>query len=189
MRKLIILMIFIGIASASCDGRDRVYKSNVVILKEGKLLGSFSESITYIPETYMQVLTDTILSNGFHVKIKTYPDMSQSVLKSFRQDSINHKTYYIEFISDIVIIKNSIEIFNEKVDKNFLKKIRNTLHLENAIVKLVVDEYASTQANSVVLSTIIYNMDGNEVYFYNLIIDSEGHFKLKEVTELYAYTN
>ena len=50
-------------------------KTNTEVLKEHKLLDSFSEQIKYIPEKYTEVITDTILSNGFRVKIKYYYDM------------------------------------------------------------------------------------------------------------------
>ncbi|MCX7547996.1 hypothetical protein OS188_08520 [Xanthomarina sp. F1114] len=191
MQKLSFLLAFIcvGLAFLSCDGRDRVYKSNSEVLKENKLLDSFSENISYIPETYSEVITDTILNNGFHIKIKTFSHMEQNVLKEFRQDSINYKEYYREFVSEVVITKNSEEIFNKTIDKQFFNAFKNNLKLNNSIIKLIFDQTISYKANTVVLSVMIEKIDSKKIRFCDLIIDSEGNFKLKEVKELYAYIN
>ncbi|GGG49849.1 hypothetical protein [Bizionia arctica] len=189
MSKFILLLVFIGIVSVSCDGRDRVYNNNSAVLKENKLLDSFSESITYIPETYTEVVTDTILSNGFHIKMKTYSSMEKSVLNEFKQDTINHKEYYREFISEVIITKNSIEIFNKKVDKQFFETIKNDLQLNNSIVKIMVDESSSIEKDRIVLSAMIQKTNSNKVTFCDIVIDSEGKFELRKINELYAYSN
>lgn len=191
MNKYIFILAFIciGIASVSCDGRDRVYKSNSDILTEGQLLDSFSENISYIPETYTEVVTDTILSNGFQIKMKTYSNMNQNVLHEFKRDTINYKEYYREFVSEVVVLKNSKEIFNKTIDKLFFDKIKNNLQLNNAIVKLMFDASSSVESNSVVLSLLIENIDSKKISFCDIIIDSEGNYKLQEVKELYAYIN
>jgi hypothetical protein len=183
------LLLILIICLASCDGRDRIYKTNTDILKENKLLDSFSENITYIPETYTEVVTDTILSNGFHIKMKTYSHMEYSVLNEFEQNSITYKEFYREFISEVIITKNSKEIFNKRVDKHFLNNIKNDLQLNNAIVKLMVDESSSIENNNIVLSAMIQKIGSKKVTFCDIVIDSEGHFELKEVNELYAYSN
>jgi hypothetical protein len=174
---------------ASCDGRDRVYKTNTDILKENKLLDSFSESITYIPETYTEIVTDTILSNGFHIKMKTYSNMEHSVLNEFEQNTITHKEFYREFVSEVIITKNSKEIFNKTIDKHFFDKIKNDLQLDNTIIKLMVDESSSFKKNSIILSAMFQKIDSKKVRFCDIIIDSEGKFELKEIKELYAYSN
>jgi hypothetical protein len=186
LSTLLLILIF---SLASCDGRDRVYKTNTDILKENKLLDSFSENITFIPETYTEIATDTILSNGFHIKMKTYSHMEQSVLKEFELNTIKHKEYYREFVTEVIITKNSKEIFNKKVDKQFFDKLKNELQLNNAIVKLMVDESSSVENNSMTLSAMIQKIDSKKVTFCDIIIDSEGNFELKEVKELYAYSN
>ncbi|MFL0352451.1 hypothetical protein [Xanthomarina sp. GH4-25] len=183
------LFLILFILLASCDGRDRVFKSNTEVLLENKLLDSFSENITYIPESYTEVVTDTILSNGFHIKMKTYSNMEQSVLNTFNRDTINHKEYYREFVSEVIITKDSKEIFNKKVDKQFLDTIIEDLQLNNAIVKLSLDESSSIEDNKVVLSAMIQKIDSKNIHFWDLVIHSEGTYKLQEVKELYAYSN
>lgn len=185
MRKLFFLLALIGVVSISCDGRDRVFKTNSNVLKQK----SFSENISYIPENYTEVVTDTILSNGFHIKLKTYTDMEQSVLNEFKQDTINYKEYYREIVSEVSITKNSKEIFNDTIDKQFLYKIKNDLQLDNAIVNLMFDQAASMETNSIVLSAMIQKTDSKKVSFCNIIIDSEGNYKLEENSTLYAFIN
>ena len=185
MKKLIFLLALIGVVSISCDGRDRVYKTDFNVLKAK----SISENITYIPEGYTEVVTDTMLSNGFRIKMKTYTDMEQSVLNEFKQDTINYKQYYREFVSEVTITKNSKEIFSHLIDKQFLYKLKNDLQLDHAIVKLMFDQASSIETNSIVLSALIQKTDSKKVSFCDIIIDSEGNYKLEEKSMLYAYIN
>ncbi|WP_375239229.1 hypothetical protein [Aurantibacter sp.] len=117
----------------SCDGRDRVHKSPETVLKENKLLDSFSENITYIPEQYSEVITDTILSKGYRINIKSYTDMNSYIefnLKSSLPKTINSKTRYYNFISELNIYNPENEIeFSQKIDKNYLVK-NNLLNLD-----------------------------------------------------------
>ena len=65
----------------SCDGRDRIYKTNAEVLHESNLFNVFSQQIKFIPEQSIEIETDTILSNGFQVKIKYYSVENNSILK------------------------------------------------------------------------------------------------------------
>ena len=190
MKTILTALILIScICLASCDGRNRVHKPNKTVLKETKLLDSFSESIKYIPETYTEIKTDTLLSNGFHIKMKTYSSMNKSVLNEFKQDSINYKTYYREFVSEVIITINEEEIFNEIIDKSFLINLNSNLQLNHAIVKIGVDESSSTSKNSITLTTIIEGIENPKLTYLNLIVNAKGEYNLVEEPALYAYSN
>ncbi|HAI18384.1 MAG TPA: hypothetical protein DCM10_10365, partial [Xanthomarina gelatinilytica] len=147
MKQFIFLLVIatIGIVSISCNGRDRVFKTNTEVLIENKLLDSFSENITYVPETYTEVATDTILYNGFHVKLKTYTIMDKHIVNEFKQDSIVYKKYYREFVTDVIVTKNDKEIFNERIDKEFIHKHNNNLQLNKAIINVMVNQVSSVK--------------------------------------------
>jgi hypothetical protein len=182
------LILILVICLSSCDGRDRVFKTNTEVLIENKLLDSFSEKITYIPETYTEFVTDTILSNGFHVKMKTFTTMNKHVLNEFKQDSIIHKEYHREFVSEVIITKHSKEIFNQRIDKQFFHNLKNNLSLKNAIVNVIVDEASSIEKNTIILSAMIKHIHNEKIKFCDIIIDSEGKIELKEIDELYAFS-
>lgn len=189
MKQFIFLLVIatIGIVSISCDGRDRVFKTNTEVLIENKLLDSFSENITYVPETYTEVATDTILYNGFHVKLKTYTIMDKHVVNEFKQDSIVYKKYYREFATDVIVTKNDKEIFNERIDKEFIHKHNNNLQLNKAIINVMVNQVSSVKNHGLVLSAMIKDIQNETIKFCDILIDSEGNLVLKEVQELYAF--
>lgn len=189
MKQFIFLLVIatIGIVSISCDGRDRVFKTNTEVLIENKLLDSFSENISYVPETYTEVATDTILYNGFHVKLKTYTIMDKHVVNEFKQDSIVYKKYYREFVTDVIVTKNDKEIFNERIDKEFIHKHNNNLQLNKAIINVMVNQVSSVKNHGLVLSAMIKDIQNETIKFCDILIDSEGNLVLKEVQELYAF--
>lgn len=189
MKQFIFLLVIatIGIVSISCDGRDRVFKTNTEVLIENKLLDSFSENITYVPETYTEVATDTILYNGFHVKLKTYTIMDKHIVNEFKQDSIVYKKYYREFVTDVIVTKNDKEIFNERIDKEFIHKHNNNLQLNKAIINVMVNQVSSVKNHGLVLSAMIKDIQNETIKFCDILIDSEGNLVLKEVQELYAF--
>jgi len=189
MKQFIFLLVIatIGIVSISCDGRDRVFKTNTEVLIENKLLDSFSENITYVPETYTEVATDTILYNGFHVKLKTYTIMDKHIVNEFKQDSIVYKKYYREFVTDVIVTMNDKEIFNERIDKEFIHKHNNNLQLNKAIINVMVNQVSSVKNHGLVLSAMIKDIQNETITFCDILIDSEGNLVLKEVQELYAF--
>ena len=189
MKQFIFLLVIatIGIVSISCNGRDRVFKTNTEVLIENKLLDSFSENITYVPETYTEVATDTILYNGFHVKLKTYTIMDKHIVNEFKQDSIVYKKYYREFVTDVIVTKNDKEIFNERIDKEFIHKHNNNLQLNKAIINVMVNQVSSVKNHRLVLSAMIKDIQNETITFCDILIDSEGNLVLKEVQELYAF--
>jgi len=75
MRFLLLLIFLTSFTLISCDGRSKRFMSNREILQNHNLLESFSESITYFPTSYNKFSNDTILSNGYRVKIESYTDM------------------------------------------------------------------------------------------------------------------
>lgn len=190
MKRFIFLLVFatIGIVSISCDGRDRVFKTNTEVLIENKLLDSFSENISYVPETYTEIVTDTILNSGFHVKLKTFTVMDKHVIHAFKQDTVVYKKYYREFVTDVIVSKNSKEIFNERIDKQFIHKLNNNLHLNNAIINVMVNQSSSVENHGLILSAMIQDIQNETITFCDIFIDLEGNLVLKEVQELYAFT-
>lgn len=189
MKQFIFLLVIatIGIVSISCDGRDRVFKTKTEVLIENKLLDSFSENITFVPEAYTEVATDTILYNGFHVKLKTYTIMDKHIVNEFKQDSIVYKKYYREFVTDVIVTKNDKEIFNERIDKEFIHKHNNNLQLNKAIINVMVNQVSSVKNHGLVLSAMIKDIQNETIKFCDILIDSEGNLVLKEVQELYAF--
>ncbi len=181
MNKLLILFILIIVTLTSCDGRGRKHKTNEDVLKENKLLDSFTENIKYIPETYTEVETDTILSNGFRVKIKTYTEMEDNVFNEFTIDTIKYKFYYRNYTGKLDVFYNDRSILKETINKSYLNKNKDKAFWDDAIMAgIYLDEHNSTKKE--VFISVLYCIPESEICKeFNIIIDKEGNTTLKEL--------
>ena len=189
MRFLLIFVVVISFTVLSCDGRDKRYKSNREILQEQNLLESFSKSIRYIPEAYIKTSNDTILSNGYRVKIESYTDMENSYLKTSFKNNIQHINYYRQIKSIIKISKQNIDILTMPVTKdNLIAKNRSlSKTLENKIIKGIwLDEYNSNIQNKIIIDILFYEPETKNTVYCSLSFDEEGQLfindKLKEIS-------
>lgn len=185
MKKLLFLLPVLSIVLFSCDGKERVYKTNTEVLKEHKLLDSFSEKVEFIPEFHTEIKTDTILDNGFRIKIRYHRHIKEYVSVKQTKDSIKHTINYYDFVSKISIYKDSIEIFNKDIYKRSLEKHSGDFvkKVENLIMNPTYIDYEKTlDKNKVIIVFPLCTIDTGNCLFYELIVDKNGtfEFKLKE---------
>lgn len=146
-------------------------------LKQRKLLDSFSENIKFIPEEYAEIVTDTTLSNGFRVHIKTFTDMDKSIVNTIKNNNILFKNYYREIVSEVIVYKNDKLIFNKKIDNRFLST-KGSQYLNNEIV---VDELKSITTDKLYLVASQCIPESVHCPFYYIIIDKKGNYELKKI--------
>lgn len=123
MRKLVGLLLLLIIGFTSCEGRKTSQQALSESIEEFKKKVNL-ETHVYIPGDYMEHEVDSILSNGFRVKIKTYADMERSVRFSIIKDTVNYQTHYRNFKFDIRVEKEGQLIYEETFDK---LKVNKTL--------------------------------------------------------------
>jgi len=124
MKHLLAILTLCSIALMSCEGRKTQQQALFESIEEFKKTVSFEKHV-YIPESYMEQEVDTLMSNGFRVKIKTYTDMTNAVHFSKIKDTINYQTYYRNFKFDVSVTKDEQEIYNESFDKQRVNKAFN----------------------------------------------------------------
>ena len=186
MNKLLVFISAILLAFISCDGRHRAYQSNQDILKEHKLYKSFSENVKYLPETYSEIITDTILSNGFNVKIKTYTDMEHSYLSEFTKDTIQYKNYYRDIKTSVNISKGNQVITSKLITKDLFIDYDNSYSksLKNEIIQEVwLNQYASIKNNSVILNVLFHKPNSKDYIYYTLTFMDNGEYSIKNELE------
>ncbi|WP_336129157.1 hypothetical protein [Mesoflavibacter sp. CH_XMU1422-2] len=186
MNKFTVLLLGIIITLISCDARDKINRLPKDILKEKNLLESFSERVSYFPKEYTEVKTDTILSNGYHVNVKTFTDMKSSYLRQFKHDSINYKYHYRDYKAQVVARQNKI-IFNDVIDKQYILKHDKTVsyYMETSILKSVwVNQEESLNQNKLVLNILFTQPKSNTEKLFELVIDNKGDKKLINLTDL-----
>ena len=166
---------------SSCDGRDRKHKTNNEVLKENKLLDSFSEIVKYIPENYTEIENDTILSNGFRVKIKTYTEMQDNVFNEFTIDTINYKFYYRNYTGKLDVYYNNTSILKETINKSYLNKKDEESFWDDAIMAgISLNEHNSTKIE--VYITVLYCIPESEICKeFKITVDKDGNTTIKEL--------
>lgn len=119
MRNILGLLLILVIAFTSCEGR----KTQNQALSES--IEEFNKKVTlqvevYEPETCVEQEVDTLFSNGFHIKIKAYTDMTNSVLFTKIKDTINYQTYYRQFKINVLVEKEGKEIYKQEFNKSMM---------------------------------------------------------------------
>ncbi|MFD1161958.1 hypothetical protein [Hwangdonia seohaensis] len=185
MRNLSILCCALIITLISCDGRDRIHKTNAEVLKENKLFDSFSEEIKYIPELRTEILTDTILSTGFRVKIQYYALDKAYSSKTIKTSSLINKTLHFKnFEAQFQVLKNNQIIAQHVINKDVFKKFESPAFWKQAIMQFVWIDYENSTADFISINTS-FNIPETDIYKdFSIIIDTFGAVKIKEVNLL-----
>ncbi|MFI0428889.1 hypothetical protein [Mariniflexile sp. HMF6888] len=184
MNKLIYILVIV-LAFVSCNGKTKKDTLKTSVEKFKDSLGTL-EIEKYIPETYSETVTDTILSNGFKVKVKTFTDMKHSVLNIFKQDTIVYKHYYRELASQVTINKDGNEILKLLVDKNFIIEhdaafeFNKEFYNESAFYSIWFSELNSTIYDHVVFIVSICKPESDDCLMFEITIDMKGNYQVKE---------
>ena len=184
MNKLLFLVLISTIAIFSCDGRKSkadALKESVTIFKDS--LGML-EITEYIPEKYAEVKTDTILSNGFSISIKTYTNMKKSVIIKHKIDTITYINHHRDWVSEVKVKKRDKVIFEEKIDTQFL--LKNNITINDYLSKIIntrvwIDDKLSIEKDSISLLTVFLNPEDDDFIIYRIKIGNEGKYSLKKV--------
>ena len=188
MNRFTFLILGIIITFLSCDGRDKVNRTPIEVLKEKNLFDAFSQRVTFYPKDYSEVKTDTIFNNGDKISIKTYTDMERTYLNEFTHDSITYKYHYRDFKASIEAIKNGI-VVQELIDREFILKYDKSLsnYMETSILKSVwVDQENCLNTNKIVLNILFTQPKSNTTKLFELTIDEKGKYKLVNLTDANA---
>lgn len=181
MKKLVFLILLFIITLISCDGRDRKYKTNAEVLQESNLLKSFSEEINFIPFEPVEIITDTIMSNGFQIKLK-YNSLENSFItklsKSETEEVIN--TNYKNFEASIFVLKDEKIIFNETINKELFYEFETPTFWSSAIMQFVWIDYETSTKNSINLNTSFCIPETDVCKDFAINIDTYGNIKIEE---------
>ncbi|RYH71869.1 hypothetical protein EVU94_14420 [Flavobacteriaceae bacterium 144Ye] len=191
MKYYYLFAVLLCVAFSSCDGRKSHKESLEESVTEFKDSIGPIENIKYFPEEYAETVTDTILSNGYRVKLKTYTDMENSVLNEFKVDTIVHKHYYREFIASIYIEKEGVEISNLNIDKDFIIKndessdFYKSFYEDALLYSVWLSEYNSTISDKIIFIISLCKPESDDCIMYETIIHYDGKVELNELEEYY----
>lgn len=162
----------------NCDGRNRIHKTNAQVLTENNLFDTFSEQLNFIPESKVEIVTDTVLSNGFQIKIKYYSVENNSILKTKNNSTL--KTHYKNFEAQLHVLKNGLFIHKSDINKTLFSALENKAFIEKAIMQYIWIDYEASTKQTLFLNTSL-NIPNTEIYKdFILKIDEYGAIQIKE---------
>ncbi|MBU2920462.1 hypothetical protein KO504_03850 [Winogradskyella psychrotolerans] len=193
MKHLLGLFIITLIAFTSCEGRKTQSQALSESIEEFKKTVNF-ESNVYIPENYTEREVDTVMSNGFRVKIKIYSDMSSDVLFSKIKDTINYQTHYRNFKFDIRVEKEGELIYEESFDKhkaNQLFGYHNNYSPDSpfhdfdklAILQSIQVDDEPSLKNTVLIDVMFAIPETNRSALHTLFVNDNGTINMVHVTQ------
>ena len=191
MKHLLGLLIIITISVTSCEGRKTKSQALSESIQKFNKTVNF-ETNTFIPETYLEQEVDTLMSNGYRVKIKTYADMSNAVQFSKIKDTINQQTHYRNFKFDVTVLKDDKQIYNESFDKQKVNKAFNfdanfvagsELYNFNtlAVLKSIHVNDDPTYTNMVLIDIMYAIPESDRYASHTLFIDHKGKSNIVQV--------
>ena len=184
MKKTFGLLLILVIAFTSCEGRKTKNQALSESIKEFKKSANLEVDI-YLPKTYIEREIDTLLSNGYRVKIKTYSDMNNSVLFSKIKDTINYQTHYRNYKFDILVEKEGELIYNESFDKlkankalDYNANYASNSHLYNfdklAVLKSIQVDDDISPKNMITIDIMFAIPETSRYAFHKMYIDERG---------------
>jgi hypothetical protein len=189
MRIIIGILLILILGFTGCEGR----KTKSQALKAA--VASFNKKVTieipvYKPATYAESSVDTVFSNGYRVKIKTYTDMENSVLFTKIKDTINYQTYYRNFKFNVFVQKKGRLIYNQHFDKHKIHEILQSnstsmLEFEDfnddlAILKSIELNRNNPNADHIEVDIIYSIPNTNKDALYTMIIFDNGTMNLQK---------
>jgi hypothetical protein len=185
MKKLLVLLLISSIAFVSCDGRARKYEKNRAVLERSNLYQSFSKKIHFIPESPLEIVTDTILSTGFEVKLK-YTSIEDSFVSKIEKldKEITEETNYKNFEAELMVLKHGKLISHGLINKALFKKHQTSPFFEKAIMQHVWVDYAHSNENEIQLNTSFRVIETNSFKDFSILINSLGLIEIKEINLL-----
>lgn len=186
MNKLLFLVLITTITIFSCEGR----KSKADALKESvtKFKDSLAtlEIVEFIPEKYAEVKTDSILSNGFSISIKTYTNMKKSVIVEHEMDTITNINHHRDWVSEVKVKKRDKLIFDENINTEFF--LKNNINISDYLSKGIntrvwIEENPSMEKDSITLLTVFLNPEDNNFIIYKIKIGNDGKYSLKKLED------
>ncbi len=184
MKKSMLLTLFIAIAFYSCDRRGSVRENLQQSISEFNENQTHLDIVTFYPEAYTEILTDSLISNTFKVSIKNYSKMDSQILMNSETDKKKTKTnYHRIFESEITIALASKNILNTTISAEDFKDSSSSPFWKNATLEHVWVNQETSDTKEVNLGISIINPKSKAYKLYELVVNTEGEQNLYLIEE------
>ncbi|WP_142786209.1 DUF4738 domain-containing protein [Changchengzhania lutea] len=183
MKNLIIIIFLIYTFSImNCDGRYRSQKSHQQVLVDNKLFDSFSKQVQYIPEGYSEIVTDTILNNGYQIKMNYHSIETDYVLEENQTlNQIETAHHYKDFEAHLMVLKDDHLLINTLIDKSDFNKFENPSFWKKAIMQFLWVDYARSENNTLYLNTSFCTPDNQVCKDFVIKINEIGNLEIDAI--------
>jgi hypothetical protein len=185
MKKLIFLIFIISIVFAHFDGQERKYSNNRDVLQSSNLLESFSKKVKYTPHEPVEIVTDTILSTGFEVKLK-YLSLENNFISNITtdEDLSAKETHYKDFEAQLKVLIHGELITESLINKGLFQSYANAEFWKQAIMQHVWIDYQNSTNQYVQLNTSFRVLETETYKDFSILINSLGSIEIKEINLL-----
>jgi hypothetical protein len=181
MKKILGLLIILIVGFTSCEGRKTQRQALSEDIEEFKKDTIFEE-VSYTPKNYNEVIIDTLLTNGFKVKIKIFSDMDNSaLLEEVKKGNTFYKKYYREHVSQLEIFYNNKLLVSKKINKSLFKNKKEDDFWNKAILGAVTINELRSLENELTLN-IYYCIPESEICKdFVMVYDEKGKYTIEEL--------
>ena len=184
MKKSILLILLLALAFISCDRRGSARENLENSISEFSKKHTSLDVVTYYPEAYTEVQTDSLISNTFKVSIKNYTKMDSQILLSSETDEHKTKTnYHRVFESEINITLASKNILNTTITAEDFKNSSQSEFWNSATLEHVWVNQETSNTKELNLGISIINPNSKAYKLYELVVDIEGKQNLYLIEE------
>lgn len=184
MKNFFLLVALVAVVYLSCDGRQTKKESLQRAISEFNLKNTPLPVATYHPEGYVEIVTDTIISNHVWVRIKNYSLLDDQILASDAKDAPSKSINYQRvFVSEISVSTATKDILNTHISAKQFKTIDADSFWDDATLQhaWVNQEFSTT--NDIKLDISFINVKSDAYKLYRMSIDPYGQQTIKLIEE------
>lgn len=176
MKNLLVLVALMFIVCLSCDGRKTKKESLEQAVSAFNLKTTPVQSSTYYPESYVEIVTDTIISNSVNVRIKNYSLLDEQIIISEATSGVTKKVSYQRvFESEISVSTATKDILNTHISAKQFRAIDADPFWVNATLQHAWVNQELSTAENITLDITFINPVNDTHKLYRMSINSDGH--------------
>lgn len=184
MKSSVILLAIISIISLSCDGRQTKKEALERAVSEFNLKYCYTDTYSHQPRAYVEVVTDTLISNEVSVHIRNYSLLDEQILISKTTNSTAKDVKYQRvFESEVIISRASKDIFNIHISAKKFKTFDSDPFWNNATLEHVWVNQELSTAFDIKLDMSFMDPRNNAYKLYRMSIDAYGQHTLDLIKE------
>lgn len=181
--KIVVLSICICTITLSCKGRMSKSEALKESLAEFNTVNNITTRI-YHPLDYSEKTVDTLMSNGYHVVLKTYTDLDNSIVKSIKKNEISENHHFRIIEGNIRVKLKKKVLLDVVINRDFINHQLDILDSDWKDYNLSdvwINQSASLDNNLLAIQIEFYSVLTEMNRRFNLQINDVGETYLREI--------